>query len=315
MYKNIQKPNLDNKPKFKQAKLLKLVSKALNIFNEALCAYVQWNGVTRLKRNKNIKLINKEYFKKSKLTKIIFLKKGATKPLKILPYKNNISLQSNYIKTKTTFSSKIVKILDTSNNYNFNTTQTQDIYDFLRISFISMSILISKPVYVITPNKIVIHLFYFLLKAPNLILKNNNKLKIICHILTRFLRKPIELDLVRLYYPYYNSTIFVNLFSIFINKLKLRRIVNKFIRKAIKSNFYKSNKPSELTGLKIKVAGRLLTQRIIPRKTVKIISYGAIAKNKSMLLETSRFTNKNKRGAFSITVSIGQRVPWSKLNS
>lgn len=335
MYKNIQKPilnfNLDNKNrrnKFNQAKLLNLVSKALKIFNKALLAYVKWNGATRLKRDKNIKLINKEYFKESKLTKIIFLKRiFPAKPLKILkkiPHSNNISLQSHYIKTKTKLSSKIVKILATSNNYNFNTTRTQNIYDFLQRSFISMSILISKPIYVITPNKIVIQLFYFLLKGKKsiLILKNNNKLKIICNILTRFFRKPIEFDLVRLHYPYFNANILVNLLGIFINKIKLRRIVKKFISKSIKNHnrnnliFNKSNQliPSELTGIKIKVAGRLLTQRVVPRKTIKIINRGALSRNKTMFVETARFTNKNKRGAFSLTVSIGQRLRSTVIN-
>jgi len=294
MYKNSQNPilNLNSNNKNNQAKSLNLVSKALNIFNKALRAYVKWNGATRLKRNKNIKLINKEY-------KLTF-----AKPLKILKkisYQNNIWLQSNYIKSKTKFNSKIIA---TSNNYNFNTARTQNISDFLQRSFISMSSLISKPVYIITPNKIVIQFYYFLLKG-GFILKNNNKLKIICNILTRFFKKPIELDLVRLYYPYYNSNIFVNLFSIFINKIKLRRIVNKFIRKAIKSKF---DIPSELTGMKIKVAGRLLTQRIVPRKTVKVVTSGSLARNKTMLVETSRFTNKNKRGAFSLTITIGHKL-------
>lgn len=102
----------------------------------------------------------------------------------------------------------------------------------------------------------------------------------------------------------------------FINKIKLRRIVKKFISKSVKNNstnnsiINKSNQliPSALSGIKIKVAGRLLTQRVIPRKTVKIISSGAISRGKSMFVETSRFTNKNKRGAFSLTVSIGHRL-------
>lgn len=102
----------------------------------------------------------------------------------------------------------------------------------------------------------------------------------------------------------------------FINKIKLRRIVKKFISKLVKNNstnnsiINKSNQliPSALSGIKIKVAGRLLTQRVIPRKTVKIISSGAISRGKSMFVETSRFTNKNKRGAFSLTVSIGHRL-------
>ena len=144
--------------------------------------------------------------------------------------------------------------------------------------------------------------------------KNSKKLQIICNILTRFLRKPIELELVRLYYPYYNSNILVNFIGMYINKIKLRKIVRNFIRKAVNNQstkiikFNNNSLPSELAGIKIKIAGRLLTQRVIPRKTVKVIKRGALANTKAMFVETARFTNKNKRGAFSITISIGHKL-------
>jgi len=43
----------------------------------------------------------------------------------------------------------------------------------------------------------------------------------------------------------------------------------------------------------------------VPRKTVKFINKGALARSKVIFLDNSRFTNKNKRGAFSITVFSG----------
>jgi hypothetical protein len=242
--------------------------------------------------------------------------------------KNNIR---KYINSKISFNSKIVKLLSTSNNFNYykynqnNNILRNNVYEFLQRSFISMFSLISKPVFITTPDKVIIQLFFLIFKKEIikknntksiLILENYNKLKSICNILTRFFKKPIELELVRLYLPYYNSNILVNLLGMFINKIKLRRIVKKFISKSVKNNstnnsiINKSNQliPSALSGIKIKVAGRLLTQRVIPRKTVKIISSGAISRGKSMFVETSRFTNKNKRGAFSLTVSIGHRL-------
>jgi ribosomal protein S3 len=63
--------------------------------------------------------------------------------------------------------------------------------------------------------------------------------------------------------------------------------------------------PSYLSGIKIRVAGRLLTQRVIPRLTVKTIQRGTLARGKANFIDSSRFTNKNRRGSFSITVTIG----------
>jgi len=57
--------------------------------------------------------------------------------------------------------------------------------------------------------------------------------------------------------------------------------------------------------LKIRVAGRLLTQRVIPRLTVKTIQRGTLARGKAQFVDSARFTNKNKRGSFSITVNYG----------
>ena len=253
-----------------------------------------------------------------------------------LTKKKKINIQKNiryYINSKTNFSSKLSKIFSITNNYNFNKFNQlnnflrENIYEFLRNSFLSMSCLISKPVFVITPDKLIIKIFYFLFKKESIIkytntktkssflnFKNSKKLQIICNILTRFLRKPIELELVRLYYPYYNSNILVNFIGMYINKIKLRKIVRKFIRKAVNNQstkiikFNNNSLPSELAGIKIKIAGRLLTQRVIPRKTVKVIKRGALANTKAMFVETARFTNKNKRGAFSITISIGHKL-------
>lgn len=273
----------------------------------------------------------------------------------------------NYIKSITNFNSKVAKFISKSNNYKFyrynqiNNPIKNNIYEFLHNSFISMFSLISKPVFIIKPDKIVIQLFYLLLKKkidknknnnksllfnfenkinlqkkiPNLkgiwksffkndnnlkidikenrksifIFKNNNKLKIICNILTRFFNKPVEFELVRLYLPHYNSNILVNFIGMFINKIKLRKIINKLKLKTITKLFKKNkNIPSAISGFNIKVGGRLLTQKSVPRKTVKFISSGNLARGKTLLVETARFTNKNKRGAFSLTVSIGHRL-------
>jgi hypothetical protein len=63
--------------------------------------------------------------------------------------------------------------------------------------------------------------------------------------------------------------------------------------------------PGYLTGISLKFAGRLPTQRIVPRKTVKTKDIGSVARKKAILVETARFSNKNRRGSFSITISTG----------
>ena len=257
--------------------------------------------------------------------------------------------------------------------FNFNSENNKlfkDIYNLLVYSFKSMFCLISKPIFIMTPNKIIIQLFYYLF-IPNILKskkiykfgdkrRNNlriyltwkkrrnkikklyrkfrkininnriklrklylynitqifpNKFKNLCEILSNLFKKPVELDLIRLHYPYNDSNILANFLAIMINRIKLRIIIKKLFGNAILKNKKfsntKTNKlnilPSFLSGINIKIAGRLLNNRIVPRKTVKTIRRGSVAKGKINYLDVARSTNKNKRGAYSITVSSGQK--------
>ena len=278
---------------------------------------------------------------------------------------------SQYLKSMSHFNKRQKGILMSYSNligFNFKTEKNKlikDIYNLLACSFKSMYCLISKPVFVMTPDKIIIQLFYFLF-IPNIlkfkkIFKYGNrkkfnsriwfkrkkfirkhyrkfrkikvnlriklrklsnvvitkifklKFKYLCDILSHLFRKPVQLDLIRLHYPYNDSNILVNLLGIMINKIKLRIIFRKLYEKAVIKSFdkftgNKNNKlvPAFLSGVNIKVAGRLLTHRVIPRKTVKFIRRGATATGKINFSDVARYTNKNKRGTFSITVSSGQ---------
>ena len=185
-----------------------------------------------------------------------------------------------------------------------------------------MSSLISKPVIIISPNKVIIQLFYYLknikirkyskkhIKNIKLLNINNNKLQSLCLILSKIYKKPVELELDRLHYPYFDSNILSNMIGLISNIVKLRFIIKKLfsIAKIKKTNKFRNKYsiiPSYLSGFKLKVAGRLLTQRVIPRLTVKTIQKGTLARGKTNLIDSARFTNKNKRGSFSITISIG----------
>jgi len=290
-----------------------------------------------LKKNQNLNLN----------TKSLSVIKGTTNNTQnISKYLKSISIFNSIPKGKVfTFSQQ--------NSYNFNTVNNKIIkklYSFLFFSFFSMNSLISKPILDITSNKIIIHLFFFhldfnkfdsnwnnrnknfnrgirrnlfsrntmeteTLKKKFFITKNHKKLELICKILSIYFNKPVELQLVKLNYPYLDSNIFVNLLGLMVNNRKIRQIMKKFFKFAVIKNiatgkiFIRNSKiPSFLSGVKIKIAGRLLTQRVIPRKTVKIIRRGAFARGKVNFLDIARYTSKNKRGAFSITVTTGQNL-------
>lgn len=156
---------------------------------------------------------------------------------------------------------------------------------------------------------------HHLMKLANINLIKIYPLKFekLCEVLNSIFNKPVELDLIRLHYPYLDSNILVRLLAFMINKLKLIRITRRLFNKAVVKSIKKiDNKdhvniiPAFLSGLTIKVAGRLMKYRVIPRKTVKIVRRGSSSIGKVNYLDTSRYTNKNKRGSFTITIKSGQ---------
>ena len=199
--------------------------------------------------------------------------------------------------------------------------------------------IVSRPMLQITPNKIIINLFYFVSRNKTRrqigssysslkFLSNNQKqLQHLCTNLSKCLKKPVELELVRLYYPYNDSQILANSIGLLSKNIKNRfrtLVDNTFnfskIKNPAKMGAFPSAGlpaalgkktrisilPSFLTGIKFRLGGRLLSQKVVPRFTVQTFQDGSLARTKANIVTSSRFTHKNKRGTFSITVSVGQ---------
>nr|YP_009486097.1 ribosomal protein S3 [Cantharellus lutescens]AWA82222.1 ribosomal protein S3 [Cantharellus lutescens] len=80
---------------------------------------------------------------------------------------------------------------------------------------------------------------------------------------------------------------------------------NKNLTKSYESNeyiHYNKELLTYLTGIKLKISGRLAKQRVVPKRTVKTAYKGGISDNKYNIVESSTFTHKNKKGAFSIRI-------------
>ena len=124
-------------------------------------------------------------------------------------------------------------------------------------------------------------------------------------------RTTVELRLVQLRTPYLDSSILAQYVAINAGKYNFLRM-QKMTFKALRCASTKANRvsrdggalPSQLTGVKLELAGRLTTQRSIPRKTVENGHTGSFTVNKqlSSSLDFSQYASKNKLGAFTIKV-------------
>lgn len=147
------------------------------------------------------------------------------------------------------------------------------------------------------------------------------ELNILTYILEKFFNCSIKLELNRINTPYSDTNIMAQLIGINGEELNFNQIrqrsfpnffycnpnqpqnknrfkVNKKPFKVVKNN----SKFSQVSGFKIRVAGRFYKHRIIPRKTVSVVQRGSLARGVVNLVEKARYTNKSKRGSFSVTV-------------
>lgn len=137
----------------------------------------------------------------------------------------------------------------------------------------------------------------------------------------------VELQLNQLKFPYHDSTILSKFIALSTNKKRFRRIFNTIIKKASvitkeiirnkhfstadtkgrKLKFHNSI-PAVLTGLKVQISGRLITERIIPKRTVTKKEIGAFNRTKDSIVDYALYTNKNKRGSYTVKVWTTSKI-------
>ena len=119
---------------------------------------------------------------------------------------------------------------------------------------------------------------------------------------------------MRLHKVYYDSQILVQDIALKSYKFRFVKLVSRLFRRVHIQKLGYSNSlnkheglslaaaPSYLSGINIKLAGRILTVRTKRKVQSKKVQWGSLARTNNTLTSYSRFTNKNRTGAFSITV-------------
>ena len=228
-----------------------------------------------------------------------------------------------YLKSFTTLDIELAQNQSILYEFNSKTLNSKilnnNVSKILEYSFFEMSSVISRPYFYVTPKNVIINLFYFVinkeLSNKKFLNINLEKLEGLSTKLSKFFKKPIKLDLTQIYSISNNSQILAHI----LGKLGLKRknsftrIIGRFLKHHSKKIFFRKNQnqisrfSTILTGVNIKLGGRLMRGKIVPRRTVKKIQYGSLARSKSNYVTTARLTQKNKRGSFSFTVSIGHK--------
>jgi Mitochondrial ribosomal protein (VAR1) len=135
-------------------------------------------------------------------------------------------------------------------------------------------------------------------------------------LLSKLFKKSVELELIRIYSPQNESNILANLIGILSLFIKIRKINMKLFKvsktknlnKGFSNRFSNNKIPSFISGIYLKLAGRVTTQKLQRRVKSKIVQKGSLARTRARLINTNRFVNKNKRGIFSITIKTGHII-------
>ena len=242
--------------------------------------------------------------------------------LNIKPKKINLAniLNQRYLKTFSTLDIELAQNQNTMFEFTPKTLNfkilSKNVYKILESSLFEMSSIISRPHFYVSPNNVIINLFYYAVNKNNKIKNdktvdlNINNLQGITSKLSRYFKKPITLELTKLYSVSNNSQILAHVLGKLglSRKRSFARIIGRFLSRQSEKIFFRKsiNKFSgAITGVYIKLGGRLLRGKIVPRRTVKKIQYGSLARSKSNYITNARIIQKNKRGSFSFTVAIG----------
>ncbi|BEJ18302.1 ribosomal protein S3 (mitochondrion) [Cutaneotrichosporon spelunceum] len=183
--------------------------------------------------------------------------------------------------------------------------------------FSAIKALSSVPKYVIGVEKLNIYVSYYRMKnKKNQNIRyalNQNTVNNLGDLLSKKLKRKVELRFINLKSPYLDRTIraeyigknasmhpFSGLRKNAIKRTKIKKIIRQY-------KGSESNLPSDMIGLKIVFSGRLVTERLRPRKTVSTAKIGSFTRNNQLLIEHGSYTGKNARGAYTVKVLINHK--------
>ena len=191
--------------------------------------------------------------------------------------------------------------------------------------FSSVHCFISMPTFRVTPDRVVVQLFYY---APTNFVgtgKNGDTTKLtsggpalnalgsalsrLFSTTTSLVNVPVELRITRLHQPYLNSYILAQYLAVNASKYGFARLRQSLLS-SVCNNIQNAaampsdhGEPSAILGVKVQLSGLLTTQRNAPRKTVSTVSVGTFhGKNLNTSVEYASSTSKSNLGAYTVKV-------------
>lgn len=255
--------------------------------------------------------------------------------IKLNMFNNNNKYKNHYFNTD--------NMLMSSNNYSFNKSLNKGSVhtlnaEKLRIKIIDhffspIRALSSKPSFIVSRDKVIVNVFYYIPSELDLQKSkwsnkkrygeekikslNQNTLNNLGRTLRKLFDRKVELQFVKLNYPYLNRTILAKYIGINSNNYKFAKVVNSVFRnrpvvrndfESFSDKYSRLDLPSHMVGMKIRVSGRLNSERAKPRKTVIEKKLGNFHDKIGTYTELGSWTIKSRHGAVTVKVWITHKM-------
>lgn len=173
----------------------------------------------------------------------------------------------------------------------------------------------NRPTIKISMDKVVINVFYYSRKKKMNF--NVNTINNLGELLSNVFNRPVELKFIKLKYPYLDRTIFA--------KYLVRNTPNHGSKRLLKfgmkitpvfkngqeltqHKLFKQYKlPSYVLGIKVIISGRLRTQRVKARETVRSRQIGSFKHQANTLMDFGQSSTWNEVGSLGVKVWIYQK--------
>ena len=272
-YKYLNKKNIFKPNRIKILHTIKGIKKDFkfeknldsNSLSNLPISLLYYSNLNTLKHNHN-NLKNKSYLKS---TTNFTTKKNKLEPV-LSSYLRELSIYNRETKGIMNFYSKIVGY-----NFNYNTNKiSSSVYEYLAAAFLRMRCFISKPVFIITPDKVSINLFYYLLvDNKSDLIRAHRKIKQI----KRKKKKGINFRLSNYWFKFLNYLnnkrfrrakifYFNSLNDIFPNRLNLLCLsLNKIFNKPVEFNLTRVHFPSADANILVQLMGTIINKVKLPK--------------------------------------------------
>lgn len=197
-----------------------------------------------------------------------------------------------------------------------NTTRTA--MTAVEAFFAPLDVYASKPVLSISSGSVVVHLFYYV--QPEAVgpggpaISSTGALEAstvnnLGELLSEVLGHPVELRLVKLYYPYLDAYILSQWIAAEVVGTKLSIVMKRLsLMVGPVQSGGRGVLSAAVVGLKVRLGGRLTMEPARPRQTVQSATLGSFKASPTTLIDTAAYTSVNDQGAHTVRVWLAQRT-------